>query len=152
MVDNEKQIERQINDIALLYGAEVVELKILPVRGDFIVRCSVDLPCGGINIDDCVKINEKIYSFLDTTKALGDNFSVEVNSPGLDRLLKNYKDFLRTKGKRIMLWLQEPVLKKEYYEGDVFDINDERLILKVKDSNIEIKLNQIKVGKLAVKS
>jgi len=70
------------------------------------------------------RINKEIFAFIEQKGFFGDNLSVEVNSPSIDRPLKAKNDFARLKEKNVMLWLTEPLDQKSYYEGKIRDIND----------------------------
>ena len=107
----------------------------------------VDYPQGGVTMEDCAFVNRKIFSFLETTNMLGDDFAVEVNSPGLDRSLKTRSDFLRVKGRYVMLWLIEPFMGKAYIEGELLDIHNDFLVLMCKGNRLDVPLKSIKTGK-----
>ena len=92
----------------------------------------------------CIK---KIVYYLECSKALGENFAVEVNSPGLDRPLKSKKDFLRVKGRVVSLWFREPVLDKPSLEAEVLNIKRDILLIKYQEKVLEINFDNIKVGK-----
>ncbi len=143
----DKDLQEKVEMIVNGEQAQLMELKVIPYRSKKTLRCVVDLEQGGITVDACASINSKICSFLDESNLLGDDFTVEVNSPGLDWPLKTYRDFLRVKGKPVGLWLSEKVDDKDYYEGVVNDVNDKGIL--ICDKNIAF--NKIKVGKEQVK-
>ena len=96
---------------------------------------------------DCTKVNKKVFSYLEDSNSLGDDFTVEINSPGLDWPLKRYQDFLRVRGKIVSLWLNEPICDKEYLEGEVKEVRKCSLSLLHKDKILEIDFSKIKTGK-----
>ncbi len=147
MLLKDKRIEDKIKDIIESQGLELLDFNIFTTCGRHIVRCIVDYPEGGITMDDCAKVNRRIFSYLEESNSLGDDFSVEINSPGLDRPLKKYQDFLRVKGKNISLWLSEPVCGKEYLEGEVKEVEEGSLSLLYKGESVKIDFNKIKTGK-----
>ena len=147
IVDRDKQIQLKVGNIVKEVGAELLELKIHSSSGKNILRCVVDLPQGGITLDSCAAINKRVVAFLEEAGLLGFDYAVEVNSPGLDRKLHTFKDFLKVKGRNISLWLSEPVEGKEYLEGQVLAIDDDKLSLSCKEKILKINFNKIKVGK-----
>jgi ribosome maturation factor RimP len=132
-----------VEEIIKREGAELVEFKVFLSGGKSTCRVITDYPEGGITISDCARINTMIFSFLKESQLLGEDFTVEVNSPGLKRSLKTYKDFLRVKGKNICLWLQEPYKGKEYLEGRVVDVKEEKLVFEYQYSR-EVKVKNSK--------
>jgi len=92
------RIKDKIQGIVNERGMDLVDFRIFWQAGQWVVRSLIDYPEGGITIDECSSINRLIFSFINREKFLGNDFNVEVNSPGLDRPLKEPKDFLRAKG------------------------------------------------------
>jgi ribosome maturation factor RimP len=144
------QLKERIEGFISEGGLELIDFKISYIAGKYNLRCLVDYPQGGITIDKCAELNSKIFNFIQDGNILGDDFVVEVNSPGLDRLLKNYKDFLRVKGQTIGLWLNEPE-DKNYTEGELLDLNEQSLTLKTKDGIRRLDFSKVKTGKIMIK-
>jgi ribosome maturation factor RimP len=148
MLNNEQeQIKLKVEEIVRNEGVELLEIRIFFSGGKYIVRCIVDYLGGGVTIDNCAFLNSKIFSFLEESNLLGENFVVEVNSPGLDRPLKTHKDFLRVRGRRVSLWFNEPVEGRDFLEAEVIDANEKQLILKNRENNYQIDFSKIKIGK-----
>lgn len=147
MLNNKEELRSKVEDIARDQGAEVLDFKFFSYAGKQTLRCLVDYPQGGITIDVCTKINKKIFSYLEESGILGDDCVIEINSPGLDRPLKEPRDFTRVRGRIVSLWLKEPVDDKNYIEGQVIDIDKDILYLKYKGNDLKIAFNNIKLGK-----
>lgn len=149
MIGNEKEkIQIAIEDILKNKGIELVEFKLFLSSGRDIVRCIIDYPQGGIVLDECALVNKEIVSFLETNGILGENFIVEVNSPGLDRKLKSYKDFLRVKGREVCLWFNSPFEGKQYFDGELVELNEDEVFLKNKGNIFKISFSLIKIGRV----
>jgi len=151
MTGDREEIRVKVEEIVKSCGCELIDFKIFSSRRRNTLRCIADYPKGGITVGDCTKINKSIFTYLDESGALGEDFAVEVNSPGLDRPLKTAKDFLRVKSKAVLLWLNEPLEDKTYFEGEVADVDDECLSLLVKDKILKISFSKIKSGKEKIK-
>jgi ribosome maturation factor RimP len=137
------KIEKMIKE----EGLDLVDFKLSSYGRGYSLRCLVDYAAGGIKIDQCAELNRKIFNFLEESKCLGEDFTLEVNSPGLDRPLKNYKDFLRVKGSIVGVWLNEPVDAKTYLEGEIIDSNEHSVVLKAKNKTYTLEPVNIKIGK-----
>ena len=140
-------LETQIKTIIAAHNADLIELKVICFKNETMVRCVVDYPCGGINLDECAKINREISNYLQDSKLMGEDFSVDVNSPGLDRKLKTAADFKRVNGRTVMLWFDSPVYDQTYWEGELEFADSQTINLKTKDRILEIKIADIKTGK-----
>ncbi|MBU2102482.1 MAG: hypothetical protein ABH865_00195 [Candidatus Omnitrophota bacterium] len=144
---DEQLLREKIESLAGEQALELIEYKFFSHRGNYTVRCLVDFPAGGVTVDDCSRLNRKIVGMLEETGALGDDFNVEVNSPGIDRPIITYKDFLRSKGKSICLWLKDACEKKTYWEGVIVEVSSNHIGLMAQDSLLHIELSNIKLGK-----
>ena len=147
MEDNNTVLEAKIREITAKFDAELVEIRISLFNGVTAVHCAVDYPRGGINLDTCASINKAILHYLEESGLLGEDFSIEVNSPGLDRKLKGASDFKRISGHMVMLWFDNPVYEKSYWEGELEFIDEEKISLKVKDKALAINIADIKTAK-----
>lgn len=56
---------------------------------------------GGIDLEDCQSVSEKLSKILDIKDPIIDNYLLEVSSPGLDRILKKDSDFIRYEGRMV---------------------------------------------------
>jgi len=92
-----------------LVGEEVdlidVELKGRPGRQ--VLRVFVDVE-GGITLDRCAALSQKISDLLDRKDPIPDSYTLEVSSPGIDRPLRSERDFERNLNR---------VVKIDYREG-----------------------------------
>ena len=132
------RIEDEVKGIVKSNNLYLVDLKIFPRGRAWVIRSIVDHKTGGVTVDECSALNKEIFSVVDNSGILGDDFIVEVNSPGLDRPLKNADDFMRVKGKIIMLWLKESLRDKTYFEGKLIGVKDDSIILEVVKDVFEI--------------
>jgi len=121
---NQDNIINKVKDLINNLGFDMLELKILRTGKNTTLRCVVDLIDGGVSIDNCVKLNKEIGRFLEEEDILPDNFTIEVNSPGIDRPLYSEKDFLKVKGRYVNLWFKEAIGGKDFIEGRITDIKD----------------------------
>ncbi|MFA5008327.1 MAG: hypothetical protein WC546_03810 [Candidatus Omnitrophota bacterium] len=142
-----EELRKKIEEIIAQDQIELIDFKFSFYAGQYSLRCLVDYAAGGIAIDKCAEINRKIFNFLEESKLLGEDFTLEVNSPGLDYPLKNYKDFLRVKGAIVGVWLSQPVNAKTYIEGEIIDANEAGVVLKAKDRMYILEPLNIKIGK-----
>lgn len=95
-----ESIEQKVESIVenLLAGSEMQLIDTEYVReGQWYLRVFLDKP-GGIEIDDCKNVSEKLAKFLDEQDFIKEKYYLEVSSPGLDRKLRKERDFIRHKG------------------------------------------------------
>lgn len=121
--------EQKINPIITELGYEVVEVEYAKMSNGMNLTFFIDSP-NGITIDDCEKVNDAITDVLDEINPTNDeSYTLNVSSPGLDRPIKNYNDFLRNKGKLVEISLYTQVDKKKNYQGLLEDFTNENVCL-----------------------
>jgi len=148
-MENER-LEKKVLEIIKAHNLELIDFKIILQKGTHVVLGVVDYPSGGVKMFELATINKLVKSFIEEENILGDNFSIEINSPGLDRPLKSSRDFLRIKGQTVSVWLEEPFKDKKYFEGVLLDSNSEYISIKDKSEINEIPIKLIHIGKQKV--
>ncbi len=79
-----------------------------------------------ITIEDCEKVNNLIEPILDEINPTNDEtYILNVSSPGIDRPIKNFKDFLRNKDKMVEVILYSAVQGKKKYSGLLKNYSDD---------------------------
>ncbi len=131
------EIESRCEDIQKVIaklGAELVEMTYRRLGGRGILTLIVDKD-GGVTLDDCAAINRSLGNYFDAIAAQsGDAGSVgsffdrpyflEVNSPGLDRPLKNAKDFARAIGETLRITVKDASGKTTFYLAEVLAVKE----------------------------
>ena len=91
---------------------------------------------GGITLDDCEKVHKVIDEKLDELNPTGDaSYILNVSSAGLDRPIKNYKDFIRNKGNLVEVKLYTPLDGKKSFEGNLENFTESEVIIQVDGEN-----------------
>ena len=99
----------------------LVEVKILPHKK---VQVFVDAD-NGIKIEKCVKISRFVEKVLDEEKWLGEDYTLEVSSPGMDSPLKVFRQYKRRIGREIEVLLNTGVR----HEGILKSATEEKLTI-----------------------
>lgn len=130
---------------------DLVDIDYVKEYGSFFLKVYID-KLGGITIDDCQKMSEILGAKLDEKDHIKEAYYLEVSSPGLDRPLKNDKDFKRNIDKDVEIKLYKNFEGKKIYEGRLKDFTKNIIsILDYKDNIIEIPRDIISIVKLTIK-
>lgn len=113
-------------------GVDLVELKVGCRNQDMMIQFMADKPNGGITIQECATLNRSIVDAIDADGFLGENYSLEFSSPGLDRPLYNDKDFLRNINYPVRIHLLEAVQLKKEWVGKIIRVNTENVVILTK--------------------
>ena len=107
MSNIEAKVEQLVTDTLKNHkDIELVDVEYVKER-DWYLRIFIDKP-GGIGLDDCQNFSEEFGKVLDKEAVIKGSYILEVSSPGLDRLLKKDRDFVRERGKKVDVTFYAP--------------------------------------------
>ena len=92
----ESAVEKLLEPVLAENKIELVDVEYVRER-NWVLRVFIDKE-GGVDLNDCQEISEKAGAVLDEADVISDNYMLEVSSPGLDRVIKKDKDFIRYTG------------------------------------------------------
>lgn len=103
------EVNKNIVPLIEKMGYEVVET-------EYVKRMDKDMHLviyihseNGISLDDCEKVNNAIEAPLDELDlTCGKPYILDISSPGLDRVFKTERDFIRNAGKEVEVSLYAP--------------------------------------------
>ena len=124
----ESQVETIMAEILADTDFELVDVEYVKER-DWYLRVFVD-KAGGIDLDDCQAISERLSEKLDSNDIIGGAYILEVSSPGIDRILKKDRDFVREAGKLVDVTLYAPLDGKKNFVGELISRDDNFLHIK----------------------
>lgn len=137
----ESLVTTVVEEIILDSDMELVDVEYVRER-DWYLRIYLDKP-NGIDLDDCQMVSEKVSAFLDEKDPIKENYLLEVSSPGLDRVLKKEKDFIRYNNREVDIQLFRPYEGKKSLVGILRGYTDT-------DFQIEIDGKIVNLERLAV--
>ncbi len=116
---------------------ELVDVEYVHER-EWYLRVFLD-KAGGIDLDDCQMVSEQLSQVLDEKDPIKENYLLEVSSPGLDRVLKKDKDFVRYHGRDVDIQLFKPIDDKKQYTGALQGFSEEAITIQVQEETISIE-------------
>ncbi|MBF0522668.1 MAG: hypothetical protein HQL24_06390 [Candidatus Omnitrophica bacterium] len=123
--------------------AELIELNVIERGKDVVIQILADKISGRITVDECSWLNKELARVLEENPIAGEDFSVEVSSPGLDRPLKTEKDFLRVVGREVVFYLADFIEGKKEHSGIINKVSADEVEVSTKNGAIAIPLNKI---------
>ena len=104
----------------------------------------------GVTVYDCQRLSREIEDLIEIHELIDGQYVLEVSSPGLDRPLKKESDFLRSKGKQILVKTYSLINNSKTNTGTVKDFANDTLFLENKKDTLEISLTNIAQAKLII--
>jgi ribosome maturation factor RimP len=105
----------------------------------------------GVTVNDCQRLSREIEDLIAIHELIADRYVLEVSSPGLDRPLKKETDFIRNKGKQVLVKTYLPINNSKTNTGTIKDFSNDTLFLENEKKTFEISLSNIAQAKLIFK-
>jgi len=129
-------------------GYELVELEYSSGRAHAVVRLYIDRE-GGVTLDDCTQVSREVSAVLDVEDPIPSAYTLEVSSPGFDRVLRTQAHFGRFVGSRVFVELKEPRAGRRRYTGTLLTVDDSGIALEVDREHVAVAYAEIGKARLA---
>jgi ribosome maturation factor RimP len=157
-------------------GYELVDLEYVPGRTHALLRVFIDraggmdvaagmVPSGGmgpaagvdrsggVGLDDCERVSRELSALLDVEDPVPTQYTLEVSSPGFDRVLRTPAHFQRFVGERVRVELLAPRDGRRRYTGRLHALTgqgiDQGIELIVDGAMVSVPFTQIGRARLA---
>lgn len=155
-------IEPAVQDL----GYELVDIEYAPGRSQAMLRVYIDWPGGvapegvgheadedrsfeGIGVEDCERVSRALSDLMDAEDPIPVAYTLEVSSPGLDRILRTPAHFARFAGQRVHVELAWPRSGRKRYTGLMSVVDDKGIELEVDGEPVTFKLDEIAKARLS---
>jgi ribosome maturation factor RimP len=108
-------------------GLEVVDVE----HGPGLLRISLDLPTGGIDLETITRASEQISDLLDVHDPVPGRYTLEVSSPGLERPLKTPAQFQRFVGTVVNVKVRSHVDGDRRFQGELTAATDDEVTITI---------------------
>ena len=116
-------------------------------KGGGLLRVYIDSE-DGITADDCQKVSYQVSGVLDVEDPIPGHYTLEISSPGLDRLLFKPEDFERFAGQLVKLRTAYPVEGQRRFKGRLRGLQDRNVVIVQDDLEISLPYDQIEQARL----
>jgi ribosome maturation factor RimP len=137
-----------IEPVLAQLGYELVELEYAAGRTSAVVRIFIDQPAG-ISVDDCERVSRDVAALLDVDDPIPTAYTLEVSSPGFDRVLRTPAHFARFVGERVFVELRVPRAGRRRYTGTLVATDDSGITVEVDTQKVEVPFGEIGKARLA---
>ncbi|MEN6411136.1 MAG: ribosome maturation factor RimP [Veillonellales bacterium] len=132
----ETLVEKLVLEIIQDTELELVDVEYIKEH-DWYLRVFLD-KTDGIEVEDCQMVSEKLEAKLDEIDPIPESYYLEVSSPGLDRVLKKEKDFVRHVGDKVEISTFAPIDGKKTIVGTLKGLSDGEIHLDIDGIKLDI--------------
>jgi ribosome maturation factor RimP len=155
MDDLKQELLSELEKITDPLGITVVDFEAAKGKRGFTITVVLDRQ-GGVSIDDCETVSSIFNARLEVLDVLGAavdkaNYSLQVSSPGLYRVLKSRKEYTIFRSRKVRVFLRGPIDGAHpaiEYEGTLGEVEGDAVILDVAGEKLSIPFGIISKTKL----
>ena len=136
------RLESYLEPIVQEEGFELISLTISQDR----VQLTINR-VGGVTLDECASINRKLSNFLEEEDSFEVSYTLEVSSPGVDKVIESEKEYRCLIDKELSIKIEGGVL----VEGILRSVKDGVLIIGLEDKDISLNIIDIREAKQKIK-
>ena len=132
-------------------GLELVDIEFAREGRGGVLRIFIDRPATGdvgISVDDCATVSHAVSEVLELEDPIKGHYTLEVSSPGFDRILRKREHFERFVGERIFAELKLPIDGRRRFVGVLKSIADGSIVMDVDGQAHSLPLERIQKARL----
>jgi ribosome maturation factor RimP len=101
-----------------------------------------------ISVDDCARVSHAVSELLEAQDPIKGHYTLEVSSPGFDRILRTRAHFERFAGERIFAELKLPIEGRRRFVGVLKSVTDDTIVVEVDGKAHSLPLDRIQKARL----
>ena len=123
-------------------GYELWGLEYLSGGNRATLRVYIDTP-SGVTLGDCERVSHQLNGVLDVDDPVRTVHTLEVSSPGVDRILFKPRQYAAYIGRQVDLRLRFPLEGRRKFVGLIDGVQGADVILRMDDATCAVPLEQV---------
>ncbi len=145
--DLEKRLHELIDPVVESFGLDLWGFTIGQAGHRRVLKIYVDSP-NGVNIDQCAQVSRHVGLNIEVEDAIPGAYTLEVSSPGLERVFFSPLQMHAYIGREIDVKLHEALNERKSFHGTITSAADDSFTLDENGERIEFDWQLIKRAKL----
>ena len=139
VVDLIERVRAIADRVAGSYELEIFDVQFRRESSGMVLRVRLDrpgpsaVPEDSVSVDDCARVSRDLSAMLDVEDIVPTAYTLEVSSPGLDRPLRQLRDYRRFEGRRAKLVMREAVDGQTFFKGVLGGVEDTDVLIESDD-------------------
>jgi ribosome maturation factor RimP len=131
-------------------GYELVDIEFAREGRGGVLRIFIDRPNsdGAVTVDDCARASGAVSEVLETNDPIKGHYTLEVSSPGFDRILRTRAHFERFVGEKVFAELKLPLDGRRRFAGVLKSLLSDSIVVEVDGKDFVLPLDRIQKARL----
>ncbi|MEM5530698.1 ribosome maturation factor RimP [Gammaproteobacteria bacterium AS21] len=136
------QLQQMLEPVAESMGFQLWGIEFVSQGKDSILRIYIDGE-EGVSVDDCALMSHQASGILDVEDTIPGVYTLEVSSPGLDRLLFKLEHYQAYIGAIVKIKLRMPFDGRRNFKGKLKGIEEDDVVVEVDNEEYLLPLDYI---------
>jgi len=128
-------------------GLELVTVEVSGGQRHQTVRVFLDRE-GGIDIDAIASSNDWVSEALDSVSRLNGAYTLEVSSPGIERVLRKRDDFVRFAGEQVTIHVLRTIDGRSRFTGQLIGLQGDDVVVVYEGQEHRVPFDAIERARL----
>src|ERR1700721_3996475 len=131
-------------------GFELLDLELAQAGRGGVLRIFIDRPKpdASVTVEDCAAVSHAVSEVLEIEDPIKGNYTLEVSSPGFDRILRKRSHFERFLGERIFAELKVPIEGRRRFVGRLKSVEGGSIVVEADGQVHDLPLERIHKARL----
>lgn len=138
----EKQVEELLTPTVESLGCSIWGIEYLSQGKHSKLRVYID-SADGVNVDDCAAVSRHVSDILDVEEFSNNTYTLEVSSPGLDRILFKEDQYEGSVGEQVEVRLNFPFEGRKKFVGMLAAVQEHMAVVQIDDEEYLLPLENI---------
>ncbi len=130
----EDQIESLLTPTVQALGCELWGVELMSQGRHSRLRVYIERPPDGVTVDDCERVSREVSDLLDVEDLMPESYTLEVSSPGMDRILFKADQYQANVGAVIDVRLNFPLDGRKHIVGVLAGLEDGEVVVRPRDA------------------
>ena len=150
MKEIESRLEELVDPLVAEAGLRLVSVEVERRGKRLVVKVCLDRE-GGIDVDTCAAMSEEISRYLDVEDIISEPYHLEVESPGLERVLRKPREYRCFVGREVEIVLRQAFEGKQKMRGRLVNADDQGISVFVDGEELAFPYQALKKTRLYFK-
>lgn len=140
------QLTQLLEPVVTGLGYELWELEYTSQDGGML-RLYID-SAEGIAVEDCERVSRAVSAAMDVADPIASQYTLEVSSPGLDRVLRTRQHFDLFKGEQVKIEMKRALGGRKRFLGTLTTVDENGITLDVDGASVNMPFDGIHKARL----
>ncbi len=138
----ERQVEELLAPTVESLGCKIWGVEYLSQGKHTKLRLYIDRE-DGVTVDHCADVSRHVSDVLDVEEFLNSAYTLEVSSPGMDRILFKESQYAESVGEQVEIRLNFPFEGRKKFVGVLTEVQDNTAVVRIEDEEFLLPLENI---------